>query len=44
MPTKTYITKEKLQKRANEIIDKSIRQFIPGEKIREIEERVEEYN
>ena len=43
MASQTYKTKNQLYKKAQEILNKNIRQFIPQEEIAEIEEKVEKY-
>jgi DNA mismatch repair protein MutH len=43
MASQTYKTKNQLYKKAQEILNKNIRQFIPPEEIAEIEEKIEKY-
>lgn len=39
----TYKTKEQLYKKAQEILNKSIREFIPKAELIEIEKKIQEY-
>lgn len=43
MTSQTYKTKDQLYKKAQEILNKNIRQFIPREEISEIEDKIRKY-